>query len=269
MTRPRAGAARQRSLATAPVLSAIVAAVAFIVALTPAASPAAGCDKWLNKTGPITGSYVAAAEPYARPFVFAMLVDCGGIKETVTVQRASGNLPVCEARHHVEVTGTLIWTKRLVDGHYEITDPSNVRCLSAPQPTSAPPAQREPLPPVRTTPLEGMTPPRAQAKAIGSSVWVGRYQDSRGTGDVTFTLVRGESIVAGTWKLRTGGGGPVMGLVEAGGSRMQLRLENVAPECPGTFEGAGEMTDTTLIASYRGKDCAGSVTDGRLELRLQ
>lgn len=84
-----------------------------------------------------------------------------------------------------------------------------------------------------------------------------------------FTLVHGESMVSGTWKIRTGGGGPVTGTIEPGGRRMTLRMENVAPECPGTFEGSAEISDTTLVATYHGKDCEGSVTSGRLELRSQ
>jgi len=48
---------------------------------------------------------------------------------------------------------------------------------------------------------------------------------------------------------------------------MQLRMENIAPECPGTFEGAGELDDTSLVATYRGNDCEGAVTEGKLELR--
>jgi hypothetical protein len=61
----------------------------------------------------------------------------------------------------------------------------------------------------------------------------------------------------------------VTGLIDADGRRIQLRMENVARECPGTLEGAGEITDTTLTATYRGSDCEGSITDGRLELRAQ
>ena len=57
------------------------------------------------------------------------------------------------------------------------------------------------------------------------------------------------------------------GLIEADGRRIQLRMENVAPECPGTLVGTGEITSTALIATYRGSDCEGSITDGRLELR--
>ena len=102
-----------------------------------------------------------------------------------------------------------------------------------------------------------------------SGVWAGRYQDSRGTGDMTLTLVRGVSTVSGTWKMRTGGGGPLTGLIEPDGLRIQIRMENVAVECPGTFEGAGEITANALAVTYRGTDCEGAVSDGRLELRLR
>lgn len=89
-------------------------------------------------------------------------------------------------------------------------------------------------------------------------MWVGRYQDSRGAGDVTFTLVRGESTVSGTWQLRTGGGGPITGTLEPDGRRMAFRMENIAGGCPGTFDGSSDITDTTLVASYRGKDLRGT-----------
>ena len=49
----------------------------------------------------------------------------------------------------------------------------------------------------------------------------------------------------------------------------QLRMENIAPECPGTFEGSAEIIETTLIGTYRGKDCEGDVTGGRLELHVR
>ncbi len=115
-------------------------------------------------------------------------------------------------------------------------------------------------------------PPAPAAVARGAEparVWVGRYRDSRGAGDVTFTLVRGATTVSGTWQLRTGGGGPVTALAEARARRFQLRMENTAPECPGTFEGSAEITDTTLAATYRGSDCEGPVSDGHLELRVR
>ncbi len=108
---------------------------------------------------------------------------------------------------------------------------------------------------------------RLEASAAGSGVWSGRYQDSRGAGQVTFSLVRGASTISGTWTLRTGGGGPVTGVVETGGQRWQLRMENTAPECPAVFEGSMEISQSVLTGTYHGRDCEGSVTDGRLELR--
>jgi hypothetical protein len=111
--------------------------------------------------------------------------------------------------------------------------------------------------------------PQVEVRVAGSGVWSGRYQDSRGAGQVTFSLVRGVSTVSGTWKLRTGGGGPVTGVVETGGQRWQLRMENTAPECPAVFEGSMEIGQGVLTGTYHGRDCEGPVTDGRLELRLR
>jgi hypothetical protein len=62
-------------------------------------------------------------------------------------------------------------------------------------------------PPTEIGRAVGAAPSGAPARTIGPIVWVGRYQDSRGAGDVTLSLMRGESTVSGTWKLRTGGGG--------------------------------------------------------------
>ncbi len=116
-------------------------------------------------------------------------------------------------------------------------------------------------------PRPSTAPPGRDADVTGPTVWIGRYQDSRGSGDVIFSIVRGITTLSGSWKFRTGGGGPVTGMAEASGRRLQLRMENTAPECPGTFEGWAEITDITFIGGYRGKDCEGAVTDGRFELR--
>ena len=110
-------------------------------------------------------------------------------------------------------------------------------------------------------------PAQRDADVTGVTVWVGRYQDSRGSGDVTFSVVRGATTLSGTWKLRTGGGGPVTAVTEGSGRRLQLRMENTAPECPGTFEGWAEITETSFNVTYRGMDCQGPVIDGRLDLR--
>lgn len=259
----------------------VIAAVFLAAALAPQGSSAATCGYKSGETVRVTGTYVPSRQDYARPFVFALQVDCGGTEELVTVQRATGNLPACKPQERVEVVGKLIWNRFLMDGHYEINDPSSVTCLpeapvattaSPPRPATPPGPAAPAVPrqvPAQTAPLAKTAPPGAPARTLGPSVWAGRYQDSRGAGDVTFTLVRGESTVSGTWKLRTGGGGPITGLLDETGRRMQLRMENIAPECPGTFEGSAEISDTSMMATYRGKDCEGVVTDGKLELRPQ
>ena len=259
----------------------VIAVVFLTTALAPQGSSAATCGYKPGETVRVTGTYVPSRQDYARSFVFALQVDCGGTEELVTVQRATGNLPACKPQERVEVVGKLIWNRFLMDGHYEINDPSSVTCLpEAPVATTASPPRLATQPgpaapavprqvPAQTAPLAKTAPLGAPARSLGPSVWAGRYQDSRGAGDVTFTLVRGESTVSGTWKLRTGGGGPITGLLDETGRRMQLRMENIAPECPGTFEGSAEISDMSMMATYRGKDCEGVVTDGKLELRPQ
>jgi len=154
-------------------LPLVIAAIVFVVAVAPQPAPAAACDEWLGQTLRLTGTYMPTAEAYARPFVFAMALDCKGIKVVVTVQRPTGLLPVCEARQQVEVVGKLIWNKALVDGHFEINEPSSVTCLAAaPAPTKTP-EPREISSHAQTAPPARTEPPRAQARAIGSSVWVG------------------------------------------------------------------------------------------------
>ena len=269
----------------------LVAAVFLTVALAPLGSSAATCGYKSGETVRVTGTYVPSGQVYARAFIFALQIDCGGTKELVTVQQSTGNLRVCKPPERVEVVGKLTWNKFLIDGHYEINNPSSVTCLPEapvataaspppPMPASppAPASQSAPsisaVPPqgigeqaaTQTAPLAKTAPAPAPARTLGPSVWIGRYQDSRGAGDVTFVLVRGTSTVSGTWKLRTGGGGPITGLVDETGRRMQLRMENIAPECPGTFEGSAEIGDTSMVGTYRGKDCEGAVTQGTLNL---
>lgn len=255
-------------------LSCLTAFFIVVLALVPQPSQAAGCADWLQKPIRATGTYFPAEEAYARSFVFALLFDCNGSQVTVTVQRPTGRLPVCEARQQVEVAGTLSMSTKLIGSYYQIDDPTSVTCLTVAR--AGPSAAERPAtaPPVQTGPAARAEAPRAeapsaQARALGSSAWVGRYTDNRGTGDITFTLMRGQSTVSGTWKMRTGGGGPVTGVVEPNAGRVVLRLENIAAECPGLLEGSAEITDTTFTATYHGKDCQGQVTGGRLELRPQ
>lgn len=105
------------------------------------------------------------------------------------------------------------------------------------------------------------------SKTTGTSVWVGRYRDSRGEGEIMFSLVRREAMLSGIWKLRTGGGGPFNATVEADGRTLTFRMENTAPECPGIFGGWAELGETSMVGAYHGKDCEGAVSDGRFDLR--
>lgn len=104
------------------------AALCCLLALPLPARAAGACDEWLRRTVRATGTYLPAEEAYSRPFVFALSLDCNGTRERVTVQRPTGNLPVCEGGQQVEVVGKLIWNKFLVPGHYEINDPASVTC---------------------------------------------------------------------------------------------------------------------------------------------
>jgi hypothetical protein len=272
----------------------VVAAVFLVTALAPQPGTAASCDYKVGETVRITGTYVPGKPDYTRSFVFALQLECGP-RDLITVQRATGGLPVCKPQDQVEVVGKLVLSKFLIDRHYEIDNPSGVTCLpatelaaapqglqaSAPSAPAAPPPSATPtapavLPqgaeaqaPAQTVPPTKTAPAATSARTAGPSAWVGRYQDSRGAGDVTFTLTRGTSMVSGTWKLRTGGGGPVTGLLDETGLRMQIRMENTAPECPGIFQGSAEINDTLMVATYRGTDCVGPVLEGKLELRPQ
>lgn len=249
----------------------IMLAVAVAI-LAPRPSLAVGCADWVQTSVHTTGTYVPAEQAYARPFAFGLSFDCNGSPVTLTVQRAMGGLPICEARQSVEVVGTLSVSSKLMGSVYQIIDPTSVKCLTTAR--SGPSAAERPAtaPPVQVAPPARAEAPRADAsspppKALGPSAWVGRYTDNRGTGEITFTLMRGESTVSGTWKMRTGGGGPVTGLAESSGGRVQLRLENIAADCPGLLEGSAEITDSTFTATYQGRDCQGEVTGGRLEMR--
>ncbi len=106
----------------------VLAALCCLVALASRAQAAGACDPWLRKTVRATGAYLPAEEAYSRPFVFALNLDCNGKQERVTVQRPTGNLPVCQSGRPVEVVGKLTWSKSLFDSHYEINDPAQVTC---------------------------------------------------------------------------------------------------------------------------------------------
>ena len=111
--------------------------------------------------------------------------------------------------------------------------------------------------------------PASVRPAVADGIWVGPYRDSRGTGELTLSVVQHASSIAGVWSIRTGGGGPVTGSVELGSGRLQIRMQNTAPGCPGTFEGWAEVRGSALIGAYHGTDCEGAVSDGWLELKAK
>lgn len=153
------------------------------------------------------------------------------------------------------------------------TKPDEEATPATPSPAkAAPPGQTSPqaqvrLPPQASLPPSGSSP--GGAMPTGASLWVGRYRDNRGEGDITFSLVRGETTVSGTWRLRTGGGGPIAGIVEADKQRFQLRMENIGPECPARLEGSAEFRGSTLVGNYQGRDCEGPISGGRFELHAK
>src|SRR5262249_34806171 len=124
----------------------IMLAVAVAI-LAPRPSLAVGCADWVQTSVHTTGTYVPVEQAYARPFAFGLSFDCNGSPVTLTVQRAMGGLPICEARQSVEVVGTLSVSSKLMGSVYQIIDPTSVKCLTtarsgpsaAEQPVTAPP----------------------------------------------------------------------------------------------------------------------------------
>jgi hypothetical protein len=105
--------------------------------------------------------------------------------------------------------------------------------------------------------------PLMESKLTDTSVWVGPYRDSRGSGELALSVVRKEAALAGTWKLRTGGGGPFNATVGADGRRMTFRMENTAPECPGKFEGWTELGEAAPITGRSARGWYQTVSDFR------
>ena len=112
------------------------------------------------------------------------------------------------------------------------------------------------------------TYPTKASQNPGHEVWMGRYQDSRGGGEIALSLVRRAGTLYGVWQLRTGGGGLVQGTVGEDGT-LSFRMDNAAPECPGTFKGQATVEKDVFRGVYEGNDCEGKVSDGRLELGLR
>ena len=96
--------------------------------------------------------------------------------------------------------------------------------------------------------------------------WVGPYEDSRGSGELTIQLRRVGSRLEGTWQLRTGGDGTLAGTQAAGESSIRFQLASQGASCPVLLDGVGEITGATWTATYSGRDCQGPVSGGRFSL---
>ena len=99
--------------------------------------------------------------------------------------------------------------------------------------------------------------------------WVGRYEDSRGAGEVAVQVRRTESRLEGVWRLRTGGDGALTGTVVGNTSVVRFELASQGGPCFVLLEGAGEMREREWTATYTGRDCQGPITNGRFTLKKQ
>lgn len=96
--------------------------------------------------------------------------------------------------------------------------------------------------------------------------WTGRYEDSRGAGELVVQLRRTATGIEGRWELRTGGGGVLTGTQVPNSSIVKFQLATEDATCFALLEGAGELTADRWTATYGGRDCRGAVTNGRFTL---
>lgn len=110
-------------------------------------------------------------------------------------------------------------------------------------------------------PALGVRPPGPMAD---SQAWIGRYEDSRGAGDLAVEMRLVGSEVEGTFQLRTGGEGVLTGTLAE--SSIRFKFESRGGTCPAILEGSGTFKEGTWTATYAGRDCQGQITGGRLSL---
>jgi hypothetical protein len=96
--------------------------------------------------------------------------------------------------------------------------------------------------------------------------WAGRYEDSRGSGELVVQLRRTGGGIEGVWQLRTGGGGVVSGTVVPNTAVVKFQLTTQDTTCFALLEGAGELTAERWTATYGGRDCRGEITNGHFSL---
>ena len=97
--------------------------------------------------------------------------------------------------------------------------------------------------------------------------WLGRFQDSRGSGELDVQIRRTTSAIEGVWRLRTGGDGVVTGTRVPNSSVVKFQLATQGGTCFLLLEGVGNLTADHWEATYDGRDCHGQITNGRLSLK--
>ena len=105
---------------------------------------------------------------------------------------------------------------------------------------------------------EGPPPQRDQ--------WIGRYEDTRGSGELVVQFRRTAGGVEGIWQLRTGGDGVLTGTRVPNTSIVKFTLASQDAACFVLLEGVGELTADRWTATYSGRDCQGTVSNGRFSL---
>lgn len=110
-------------------------------------------------------------------------------------------------------------------------------------------------------PAEGPAPVRDQ--------WIGRYEDSRGSGEMIVQIRRTGPQLEGVWHLRTGGDGVITGSLSEGGTKMKFQVANQGGTCLVLLDGTGQISGSTWTATYSGRDCQGAIANGRFSLTKQ
>lgn len=119
----------------------------------------------------------------------------------------------------------------------------------------------------RTLDPVGAMVEREQGPPPERDQWVGRYEDSRGAGELTVQVRRSASRLDGVWRLRTGGDGVLTGDLVGSTPVVKFQLASQGGPCFVLLEGAGEMREREWTATYGGRDCQGPITNGRFTLR--
>ncbi len=123
-----------------------------------------------------------------------------------------------------------------------------------------------PLPGRTLDPLSPVLRSESQAPPPTRDQWVGRYEDSRGTGELVIQLRQTAAKLEGVWRIRTGGDGTLTGSVLEGGSKVRFQLAGEDGSCLLLLDGVGEIGSGRWTGTYSGRDCQGSVTGGRFTL---